>query len=173
MAKAVSGTGEIYRLRAVHRRLRGRVLGRNDSDPAAEDYQIALDAIEFRDARQMPPGREAEVAKQRETRFIVPEDETEQRVEAELGRALHRRGNQLTRIAAPTRIRRDIDAQFRRRMIGGASIEGLEAEPSGNGAIFFDDPQWTRIRRMLPEPCSPRIDADRLEVGGREAAGNR
>jgi hypothetical protein len=48
-------------------------------EAAAENQQIALDAIEFRDPRKMRPPLESEAAKQSEAWLIMAEDKAEQR----------------------------------------------------------------------------------------------
>src|SRR5579872_3243700 len=118
----------------------------SELEAAAENHQIALDAIEFRNARKMRPRLESEASKQREARRIVSEDEAEQRLEPELRRAANRFGNQLARIASALRIRRDVDAQLSRRMIGRTAVKGLEADPSFDDTVVLNHPQRPRLR---------------------------
>src|SRR6185369_15426194 len=56
----------------------------------ADDDEIALDAVELGDARQLSPAAESEGFEQREARIVVTEDEAEQRFQAEGGRPVDR-----------------------------------------------------------------------------------
>ena len=79
-------------------------------EAAAENHQVALDAFEFRDAGKMCPRLESEASKQRQAWRIMCEDEAQQRLKSELRRTSHRFGKQVASVAAPLRLRRDVDA---------------------------------------------------------------
>ena len=55
------------------------------SHPQSNDDDVTLDAVQYRDAWQLAPARKSEPLEQRETRLVVSKDESDQRVDLQLG----------------------------------------------------------------------------------------
>lgn len=110
------------------------------SNSSANDMQIPLNAIQLSHTRQLSPSFEAKFAEQCQTCFIMPEDEAKQRINVERGACINsfldqNRANTLTATFFG-----NINANLRCGIVGGSSIEGLEAKPSYNSIILLHNP---------------------------------
>ena len=86
-------------------------------DALAEDHEVALDAVEHGDARQVSSALEAELVAEGEAPRVVREDEAEQGGDAEVGRSLDRADQEfardaLKRAGVPSAARASADAEI-------------------------------------------------------------
>src|SRR6266581_1471067 len=66
----------------------------------------------------------------------------------------------------------DINADLDRAAISATRWEFLEAEPTGNRAVEFRDPERILCRRMRTKPFAPALDRDGIQLRGGNARGD-
>src|SRR5262245_15888155 len=145
---------------------------RSTDDASAHDDEIALDAVELRNPRQQSPALEAKFLEEAETRLIVPEDEAEECLQRESRCRIDRIGEQRPPDAVALVVWRHVYAHLGSGTVRGAAIEGLEAQPTGDGRIDRGHPE-RKLGVVLREPSPPTRHRDRRRIGGGEPAGNR
>ncbi len=97
-----------------------RPLGR---DAPSDDDEIAFLRIQHGDARQGSPAREAVSLEEAQARFVMAEDVTEQRVEAEGGGPVDGMFQKMPAQALALVRRGDVERDHGRAVVGGARVK--------------------------------------------------
>src|SRR5690242_15566057 len=101
----------------------------------------------------------------------MTENQTDNRMHPELRAACNRLLQQSSANTAAPQFFADVNADFNSAGIGAAREKFTEAEPSGQGAIQFCDPDWILRRGMRAEPFAAVLQRDRFKLRGGNTAG--
>src|SRR5215203_630979 len=140
-------------------------------EPASENDEIYLGAVEFSNAREVRPLFEAEAFEQPEAGLVAGEGPRGQGLYAQIRSTPDSLFQQAPAYPLSSVVLLDVNADLGGPVIGGPAVpEVAEAEPAYYLSVLFGHPDRTSRRVVLVKPGQPLFDGDGLCVGRHYAA---
>src|SRR5215218_2197546 len=140
-------------------------------EPASENDEVYLGAVEFSNAREVRPLFEAEAFEQSEAGLVAGEGPRGQGLYAQIRSTPDSLFQQAPAYPLSSVVLLDVNADLGGPVIGGPAVpEVAEAEPAYYLSVLFGHPDRTSRRVVLVKPGQPLFDGDGLCVGRHYAA---